>query len=225
MSMPRQSSVTVTTVGLESRRWYLAMPCRRLSIQTCYFPMTVPMSFLLLSLRLSVALTAHQAPVAARPFHSSMTAGSNRARSSSETICVLRAAGARARLSSFFGGVLHSALIAFADLACGGGPTDRPRLTAPRPRPACTRVRSRCRRNYFRVKKGARKRGKKGRWNCATHATLTADSERNAVARSFLARFARSLSLSSNRASRRRSSLRPPFICNLFLSSTFRRIT
>ena len=49
MSMPRQSSVTVTTVGLESRRWYLAMPCRRLSIQTCYFPMTVPMSFLLLS--------------------------------------------------------------------------------------------------------------------------------------------------------------------------------
>ena len=49
MSMPRQSSVTVTTVGLESRRCSLALPCRRLSIQTCYFPMTVPMSFLLLS--------------------------------------------------------------------------------------------------------------------------------------------------------------------------------
>ena len=146
-----------------------------------------------------------------------MTAGSNRARSSSKTICVLRACSAR--LSSFFGEVLHSALIAFADLACGGGPTDRP-TAPPRPRPACTRVRSRCR-NYFRVKKGARKRRRgKERWNCATHATLTADSE----TRSLVPSSVRSLAHSIFQSRLRRPSLRP-FICNLFLSSAFRRIT
>ena len=191
------------------------MPCRRLSIQTCYFPMTVPMSFLLLSPSIRGADCASGAccsQAISFIYDSGVKPSSFIFRNHLRTPRRWRSRSSIKflRWSSSFG----------ADCVCGPcmrRRADRP--TAPRPRPACTRVRSRCR-NYFRVKKGARKRRKKGRWNCATHATLTADSERNAVARSFLARFARSLSLSSNRASRRRS-----FICNLFLSSTFRRIT
>ena len=158
MSMPRQSSVTVTTVGLESRRWYLAMPCRRLSIQTCYFPMTVPMSFLLLSPSIRGADCASGAccsQAISFIYDSGVKPSSFIFRNHLRTPRRWRSRSSIKflRWSSSFG----------ADCVCGpcmrrraDRPTDRP--TAPRPRPACTRVRSRCRRNYFRVKKGARKR-------------------------------------------------------------------
>ena len=155
MSMPRQSSVTVTTVGLESRRCSLAMPCRRLSIQTCYFPMTVPMSFLLLSPSVrgaDCACGACCSQAISFIYDSGVKPSSFIFENHLRTPRLLRSSIKFLRRSSSFG----------ADCVCGpcmrrraDSPTDRP--TAPRPRPACTRVRSRCR-NYFRVKKGARKR-------------------------------------------------------------------